>query len=78
MEIANTQELLRDLERQPERVQLHKAALEEEDGTVAIHLQADATHLPVPQKKLPRTEPPPARAPFASPSPACPTGSGGD
>ena len=29
MEIASTQELLRDLERQPERVQLHKTALEE-------------------------------------------------
>ena len=29
MNLANTQELLRDLERQPERVQLHKAALEE-------------------------------------------------
>ncbi len=29
MEIASTQELLRDLERTPERVQLHKAALEE-------------------------------------------------
>ena len=29
MEIASTQELLRDLERAPERVQLHKTALEE-------------------------------------------------
>ena len=29
MEIASTQELLRDLERKPERVQLHKTALEE-------------------------------------------------
>ena len=29
MEIASTQELLRDLEREPERVQLHKTALEE-------------------------------------------------
>ena len=29
MEIASTQELLRDLERQPERVQLHTAAIEE-------------------------------------------------
>ncbi len=29
MEIASKRELLRDLERQPERVQLHKTALEE-------------------------------------------------
>ncbi|MCH8241974.1 MAG: hypothetical protein IH897_05110 [Planctomycetes bacterium] len=29
MEIASTQELLRDLERKPERVQLHKTVLEE-------------------------------------------------
>ena len=29
MKIANTKQLLRDLERQPERVQLHKTALEE-------------------------------------------------
>ena len=29
MEIANTRELFSDLERKPERVQLHKAALEE-------------------------------------------------
>ena len=29
MEIAGTQDLLRDLERAPERVQLHKTALEE-------------------------------------------------
>ncbi len=29
MEISRSQELLRDLEREPERVQLHKAALEE-------------------------------------------------
>ena len=29
MEIANTEELLRDLQQEPERVQLHKTALEE-------------------------------------------------
>ena len=29
MEIATTQKLLRDLEREPKRVQLHKTALEE-------------------------------------------------
>ncbi len=29
MNLASTQELLRDIERQPERVQLHKTALED-------------------------------------------------
>ncbi len=29
MDLATTRELLRDLEREPERVQLHKTALEE-------------------------------------------------
>ena len=29
MKIARTQELLRDLERKPERIQLHKTALDE-------------------------------------------------